>query len=685
MNRFNRAASLAAIALAAMTAPALAQEESMSTKGAGERREIGPSDIVVTAQKREERLMDVPAAVTAITGTEIEDKGYSNLSEMLQRAPGVSVTGNLIQVRGISSIFGSATVGYYLDELPFSFLINAQLPDVRAWDLERVEVLRGPQGTLYGANSIGGTVRVLTKNPDLRNVQVKGEASAGMIEDGAEQWELKGAVNVPLIQDRLAIRIAATHQEAGGFVDSPLGKDIDDGHVTTLRGKIAVAPVDGVDITLSAWSYDANRDHLTYARPNRISTNPLLNPTALDYETYGAVVNVEGPGFDVVSSTSYLELTTRTVSTAFLAGGAITTNSGVTNAETFSQELRLVSSGTGPLRWTLGGFYQDSREKASTQIPGVISGDSAGRSEAWAIFGEGTYRFGSLEATLGARYFEDQRLSSEVLVGYPVIPAVRGAYNSFNPKFNLAWHASENSLFYATIAKGFRSGQNQPSSSLFIANLFGVTVPTQIAPETLWSYELGNKTSFLDGRMTVEAAVYYNDWKDLQVTVVAGGIIGALVNAGSAHAIGADLSIAYQPIDGFSLALSGNINESIVDTTVPTAFNKGDRITNVPKYTLNASATYITPISSGLDFFGFIELQQSASRELRAQGFVGQSDPQSLLNARIGVEADNWGLYFTAQNLLDESGYAQAPLSATDFNTTVPQPRTLGVLLRANY
>jgi outer membrane receptor protein involved in Fe transport len=220
---------------------------------------------------------------------------------------------------------------------------------------------------------------------------------------------------------------------------------------------------------------------------------------------------------------------------------------------------------------------------------------------------------------------------------------------------------------------------------VFTAALFGIDVPSQIDPETLWSYEIGNKTTFLDGRLTVETALYYNDWKDLQVTIVAGGALGALVNAGKAHAFGADLAVTYRPVTGLSLSLSGNVNESKLDSTVPTAFNKGDRIVNVPRYTVNASASYTTPITDSLDFFGFAELQQGDRRFLSAQGLSGKSDPQSILNARIGIEGKSWGAYLTATNLLDERGFTYPPLSTTNFEGSIPRPRTIGILLRANY
>ena len=691
MNRKTKAlchTSASLLVLCLMTTAAQAQteaaQETASATEDAQDNSLTIPEIIITAQKREQKLMDVSLAVTAVTGSEIEDKGYTNIADLLQRAPGVSVTSGSVQIRGISSLFGSATVGYYLDEIPFSFSISTILPDVRSWDLERVEVLRGPQGTLYGANSIGGTIRTLTKNPDLSSFEAKGEASVGSIKGGEEVWEVKGAVNLPIIEDRVALRVAATHGENGGYNDSPLGENINDQNNTTFRAKLALAPTDTTHITLSAWTSDTDTDNPVDTDRDHVGTIPLATSSALKYETYSGVIEQEAPGFNIVSASSYLHLASDNFSATFLAPGFAVPVTSSIDAKTFAQEIRLVSSGSGAFQWTAGGYYQHSKEDAATDIPGLYTDTNVSKSTAWALFGEAGYTLGALEVTAGLRYFHDKRTSDEVYVGSP-LPTVEGTYDTFNPKFNLAWHASETSMFYGTISKGFRSGQNQPAVSAYLAALYGVDVPNQIDPETLWSYEVGNKTTLLDGKMTVEAALYYNDWRDLQVTVQATSIVGALVNAGKARAYGADLAITVRPIEGLSLTASGNINDSEFGSTVPTAFDKGDRIVNVPKYTFNASATYTATLTDSLSFFSFAELQQGGRRYLKAQGLSGQSDPQSLLNARVGVEGGNWGLYLTGTNLLNEDGFASVPLSSTNFEGTVPQPRTLGLLLRTNF
>ena len=165
--------------------------------------------ITVTAQKREENLLDVPLSISAFTNNMLQDMGASELADFLQTAPGVGIIDDqsgtqLIQIRGVNSTYGNALVGYYLDELPFTLIGNTQVPDVRTYDLERVEVLRGPQGTLYGDGSIGGTIRILTKNPVLDQFQASGEVDGIATAHGDSSWAAKGMLNVPFAKDTLA-------------------------------------------------------------------------------------------------------------------------------------------------------------------------------------------------------------------------------------------------------------------------------------------------------------------------------------------------------------------------------------------------------------------------------------------------------------------------------------------------
>ena len=212
-------------------------------------------EIYVTARKRQERAIDVPIAISAVSGADLEKRGVQNLANFLQEAPGVGIydRGNglmKITIRGVSTSLGANENGYYLDDLPFTGVTVPLSPDVRAWDLDRVEVLRGPQGTLFGEGSLGGTVRVLTKNADLDNWEAKGSAYLSDTKGGGTNQGIKGAFNAPIVPGILGVRVAGTAEHLPGWIDnSTTGeRNLNDQTFTTFRAKALFKPTDRLSI-----------------------------------------------------------------------------------------------------------------------------------------------------------------------------------------------------------------------------------------------------------------------------------------------------------------------------------------------------------------------------------------------------------------------------------------------------
>lgn len=209
---------VASVSVFALLSPAAAVAQVADDTGEG----AFTDEVIVTARKRAERLIDVPIALTSFDGTALEDRGAANLGDFLEESPGVQLLdqGNGLQsvaIRGVTSLSGGNPNGYYLDELPFTGLTTPISPDVRAWDLERVEVLRGPQGTLFGEGSVGGTIRILTKNPEFNEFGARAMSFVSTTSDSdGENYGLKGAVNIPLVDDMLAVRLAGTTERYKG-------------------------------------------------------------------------------------------------------------------------------------------------------------------------------------------------------------------------------------------------------------------------------------------------------------------------------------------------------------------------------------------------------------------------------------------------------------------------------------
>lgn len=637
--------------------------------------------------------------MTAIEGDTLEKAGARSARDFLQTSPGVSFfqaneSNNVIQIRGISALFGDATVGYYLDDLPFS-LVNLQfVPDVNPYDLERVEVLRGPQGTLYGASSQGGTVRILTRNADPSKFEAKADTFLSHTKNGGTNYGLQGAINVPIVEDKAAVRLVGGYRDMSGFLDNPvLGeRNINDSTVKTFRAKATILPIDDLTIRGSAWLSRTSEGSFPQSDENFERPIALREAIDTDYDLFNGSIEYALSNVTLYSATSHISYKTRQADASF---GPLFVST--IDYEAFNEELRLASDNDGPFQWTAGFFYLDADHDQVTegQLPtGPLRvADAVKTSRQWALFGEGHYALldGRLELTGGLRYFDDKRtqetrlpsvVSTLAALG---VPAKRTAtFKALTPRFNVAYKPDRDTLFYVNVAKGFRSGIHQFDTAYFVPSL---TFPDVANDESLWSYEVGSKLVLLDRTLTLEAALYYNDWSDLQQLtsqlVSAGGasfVAGFVENVGSARAIGADLGLSYHGIENLTLQIAGNINDSEYREDLPglSGIKRGDRITFAPAVTLTASADYRREIaSSGVYVAASTALQYGSRRYDYSGGVTFRSNPLTFWNMRVGVEGERWGLFLTGENLLNESGKViDAAATVLDVR---PRPRTIGL------
>jgi iron complex outermembrane receptor protein len=646
------------------------------------------SEVVVTAQKREERLMNVPLSVSAFTDRYLESIGAAQLSDFIQQSPGVSIVDDgsgtqNIQIRGISAFAGDATVGYYIDELPFTLIDLGAVPDVRTFDVQRVEVLRGPQGTLYGDGSIGGTVRILTADANLSRFEAKTDLTLSNTEHGGASYGLKAAVNVPLIEDKVAVRLIGSYEDYGGWVDDPLlgTTDINTRQITNLRGKLRLHPTENLDVTFSAMHVSEDTGGGSSSTVDRINNRTLPPDNMVKYDLYSAVVKYAFPAFDLLSASSYIDYQQDYVFD--FIGNTASDHNPATN---FSQEVRLASTTPGPFQWTSGVFYRDLTTDLYLDLPPYGQQSLLSGSKSWAVFGEGSYSFWQdrAKATVGLRYFEDRRYRSQ-----PGEPTIDATFKSTNPRFNLSFKPADNLLVYVNVAKGFRSGQTQAALALELAQLVGLDLPEAIGPETLWSYEAGAKWTSRNGRIVLETALYRNDWSDIQVPIsVIPDTISGLVNAGKARVDGIDFVGSVEPVENLVFSLSAGFNkaellEDITDIT-GILFAKGSRIPGVPARTISAAVDYRWDIThageASLRGVARADVQYNSERPAGGFGVVATSDPLALVNMRIGAEKDNWGLYLFANNVTDTNKAIDAV--TTSGLATRPRPRTIGVNLR---
>jgi len=690
-----------AAALGMLSAPPIAQAQDDS---AAESVAIF-EEIVVTALKRGgQALSDVPLSVSAIGGDQIEGMGANSLIDLIQLAPGTTMIegspgDNRIQIRGVGGTpnFTEPTVAFYLDETPFQFLFSPILPDVRAFDLERVEILRGPQGTLYGAGAAGGVVRVIAKQPDLENFQAKADVTYSNTSDGGNNGEVNAAVNIPLIENKLAFRGTVTVEDRAGWIDRSVSgeEDVNDSDIKSYRAKLLYTPTDALSITGSAYLSRLDNGGTNRSFEDRTSDTPFGAPSSFNYDVFSATVEYDASSFRFVSATSFLEQDT--TETRDLRRLPLDTDM---DTETFVQEFRLASIGDGRVHWSAGVYYSDiDHNIVQGIVPFNLLLGSNFTSKSWALFGDVTAAFGpEVDVTVGLRYFEDERTETD-LFG-PI--STSGEFDSVDPRFNIAYRPNDDWMYYFNAAKGFRSGFTQPIGSVQFAAAFGITnLPPDVEEENLWSYEIGAKGTALDGELSVELVAYYLSWKDMQIevpTVV--GLLRTFDNAAEASGPGIEWNLGWYPADEWQFLLSGNWNDvKIKDDVEVTAFDlgtgsfitafavrNGDPNNLVPELSLATSGSYSFPLG-GSDLSGYLHagVQYTSERPLSSLGVVLQGESFTNIVLRFGVESTSWAAYIFAENLLDETSVL-FPAESSGFPEAVrTRPLTVGVNLKFNW
>ncbi len=751
-------ASLAALSVLSVTQLAAAEPEA------------GLEEVVVTATKRESSLQDVAMPMQAFTADTLEAMGATEVDNYYRLIPNFAVVdrgsgGKLYSIRGISTGLvtqGASTVGVYIDEMPVS--AAGFQPDPRLFDIERVEVLRGPQGTLYGEGSIGGTVRMITPRPDPSKFDAKIDTSYQTTKHGSDGYKLNAMVNMPLVQDVLALRVSALHHDLGGFIDRiampegvsldantllglppgtvpilgsgplPFKKDINDEVTTAGRASLAwnVSERFQVEASYLKQKIDADARNTSVggvAGVGDLESNFVRDELVYDEFDLGNLTLSYDLGWaSLFSSTSRYKRTRDVTADTSDLGEAIFPTAKLPGSSTFttelqdmwSEELRLTSKGDGRLSWIGGLFYTD-KDNGFEQIIedkyGVFVGfmqilglpvtnarqllDQTGRQEEKqkALFGEMTYAFTEkLSATVGARYFDiDQRdtlVNNDInILGLGLTDGVSETGESDTiMKFNVRYNVSDDVMLWTTASQGFRIGGTNTTPGIPDEN-------RTYGSDTLWNYEIGARTSWLDNRLVVNSSIYYIDWTDIQLALPLGTAFGT-INAGKARIIGAELELQARPMPGLDLALAAGYNDGQLTEDTPGApagpnpgFD-GDRLPGVPRFNLAASAQYGFPLGSGgLEGFGRVDYSYTGDstttfNELStANGMPSHFNPASysLVNLRFGVRKDRWTTALFIDNVTDERAQLLIDNSSVTERITRNRPRTIGLNVRFDF
>jgi iron complex outermembrane recepter protein len=691
---------------------------------AAQAQEVTQSDeIVVTAQKREELLRDVPQSVTAVTGETLERLQANSFEDYAGHVPGLAVTGgqsgnSRITLRGLNTGGVASTVGTYVDETPFgssTSLVNAAALalDLDPFDVQRIEVLRGPQGTLYGANTLGGIIKFVTTAPDPSGFSARAGGSFESTEGGDTSWAARGMVNLPL-GDQAAVRISGLRRSEGGYVDDP-GRGVEDVNGVETEGWRAafLANVtEDLTLRLSAQSQDIDSDNTDTVAYFQDPLEPVAGDTdqfsPFDVRSEVSYLILNGTidwdlGFaSLVSSTSYSELEQHHLEDGGPGSGIFLVED--IPSDKFTQEVRLASNGEGPLEWLLGAFYTTENGLLDQEIfagtpPGTVTGFTASIDSEYterAVFGGITYHFTpQFDVAVGARYAENEQ--SMVQGGTAV---ANGGEESSDDAITYSvaprWRVNDQTMIYGRVSTGYRPGG---------PNILGLpsVIPATFDPDSTINYEVGVKTDLIDGTLRLDVSAFQIEWSDIQLLVFDGAVSGN-ANGGGAESQGIEWAATLTPSDALTVVWSGAYTDTqLTDDTDPIVVGgfAGDPLPYAPEWTSTVDVNYewtvfgdaVANIGGAWRYVG----EQSTGFPGVGGFFFGAEQIElpsyHLVDLRTGVDFGAYAVNLFAKNVTDEravtqfGGYGQTAPNTPELNggAVLVRPRTIGVSLTANF
>ena len=709
------------------------------------------TEIVVTAQRRAERLQDVPEAISALSGDMLNQMRLQGAADLAAFVPSLSfdVLGpgeTTLTIRGLGTAYGlEPAVSLYVNETPLDIRTDgfAGAPDIDFFDVDRVEVLRGPQGTLYGSSSMGGAARILTAQPDPGAFAVNAEVGGSSTDGGGLGYLTKSAVNLPLSADA-AVRIVGAFEHVPGYIsqaapgdysvaqpDLPVTArrindvDLKSGRIIGLwkpNDKLTIKP------TLMISEIDASNNSDYFSNLPEFTTAAIYpSPQTSRLEVGNLQVDY---GFDfatLMSSTSVISRDVQTQSdfTLFFAnlapefGVPSPPNYPATDFDTshntgFIQEFRLTSPADQVLRWVAGAYFSHYRQHSTestnsssfaqaigqTTGPNAYTFDQSVIDQQSAVFVDLTYKIlPRLEITAGERYYELhdslENTASGVLAA-PDQPLVHAKASGNSPRVVLTYHPVDDTTLYATAARGYRPGGPNVGLPTNLGCTLNHAYSPLYEPDSVWNYELGAKMEFLERKLTVDLAAYRIDWKNVQQAVTDPGCGYEFVaNVGTAQSKGIEAEINFKPVESLLLSASGSYDHANF-TSIDAAFlgaaaaQPGEPVPGVPRQKFNVGGEYTTAVIH--DHTGYLRLDWSHLGSVPA-GFTYDAvrPAYGALEATLGVRTEHYDVSLYGHNLTNSNGVLEILEGSTysfgnTFATRISTPpRTVGIDLKMKF
>jgi outer membrane receptor protein involved in Fe transport len=727
----------AAFAQATPTAAAAASAASAASPS--------PAQVIVTG-KRGQQARDIPGSVSAISAAQLDAIGAQDLSDYIQREPGVvfdhyqAGVSNVV-IRGIATtsgnVQGQATTGFFLNEIPLTEPgWTLVIPDIDTFDLDHVEVLRGPQGTLFGSASLGGAVQYVANVADPRRFDAAAETTLAKTKNADVGYTAKAMINVPIQQDVLAVRFTGSYRRDPGYLDN-LGTGKDGSNTTTIGGgrfSAVLTPTAGTKITWLSMIQNTDSDDNDY----EVAGLGDLKRSSAVAEPTDTRVNIQSLRLDqelgwakFTALAAYQEKHQAWLFDYTPYRGAYNADLGLdlTSPLTISDggrsygkslELRLASPNGGKLEWLVGAMVSDTHKNLYETLgaagataafdaspdygPGsgaIIAPDdytfnafySKVKGTESALFGEATYEFApQWKLTAGGRLFHTDVSIDATSVGfstYPGSPAESPSStkeHGFNPKLALSWTASPDLMVYALGSEGFRFGSpNTPGLSTY-------AIPTGSKSDSLRNYELGTRSRWDGGRFTLDATLFWLDWRDIQLRLQTPDFIAYSANGGKARSTGLELAATWHPTDAFTWQASVTAQHARLEQDLFILYYgtapKGSRLPGSSDWSVSNLFSY--------DFGGAHSSTVSLSQQFLSKGIsdlnsaVPGATPNkqggyTLFDARYRMTFGDTDITGFVSNLFDRRGVTRSVSETNGTGMGIVRPRTVGMTLHWQY
>jgi iron complex outermembrane receptor protein len=622
------------------------------------------NDIVVTARQRSESLQQVPDSITAFSAKAIEEAGIDSIDDVTNLMPNISLVDSqdagtvAISIRGIGQVRnGEAPIALVIDGVQMT---STDMIKQALFDIDQIEVLKGPQGALYGRNAIGGAINITTKRP-TNDLQGRVTLDYANGDDRRINASLSGA----LVPDILLFRVAGDYRKFDGvFRNVTLDRKIDFLEDANLRGRLLFTPTERLTVDLRGAYGDLKAGASYYiplpdGQPNNISVPiqaDVLGTSPRKLKDGSLKIDYAFDPFTFSSITAYNNTKINLTEDLDWYPQSILGATQLRRYESFTQEFRVASASTQKLRWTAGAYLLDARRRVDTVV--LISPDPAASQLPLlsyfpvpvarptediltkAVYGQANYSVtDALELTAALRYDNDKRTQTNRLAPGPERKAT---FDEWQPKISVKYAFSRDNMVYATAARGFRSGGFNPPNAVF---------PAIYRPEVADTLEIGTKNSLLDRHLTLNASAFYMKYKDQQVFILNVADQG-IVNVGKTDIYGFELDVQARPVQDVQLGGSlGFIDTKIKDFDGTQLF-RGNRVPLTYRWSYNLFGQYRLPLG-GNGLIARVDYSGKSGNYWHIDN-ADKQDAVKLVNARLTFAARNYSLALYATNLLKE-------------------------------